>query len=118
MASGDLILNLKKQIALLEKENALVRSNNSELEDYELIISATSDLMSFIDTNYTYRSVNNASSIAHGKSKEEIIGNQLVYNAYTAAIGDLEGFSGHGEQANIRVRRYGGRNIKPYASAE
>jgi sulfopropanediol 3-dehydrogenase len=28
----------------------------------------------------------------------------------------LEGFSGHAEQANIRVRRYGGRNI-PYATA-
>ena len=26
----------------------------------------------------------------------------------------LEGFAGHGEQANIRVRRYGGRNV-PYA---
>ena len=29
--------------------------------------------------------------------KEEIIDNQLVFNAYTAAIGDLEGFSGHFE---------------------
>ncbi len=29
--------------------------------------------------------------------KEELIGNQLVFNAYTAAIGDLEGFSGHFE---------------------
>ena len=28
----------------------------------------------------------------------------------------LEGFAGHAEQANIRVRRYGGRNI-PYAQA-
>jgi len=42
-------------------------------------------------------------------------------NAASAMIGEycsrlcaLEGFSGHGEQANIRVRRYGGRNI-PYA---
>ena len=29
--------------------------------------------------------------------KEEIIDNQLVFNAYTAAIGDLKGFSGHYE---------------------
>lgn len=29
--------------------------------------------------------------------KEELIDNQLVFNAYTAAIGDLEGFSGHFE---------------------
>ncbi len=28
----------------------------------------------------------------------------------------LEGFAGHAEQANVRVRRYGGRNV-PYASA-
>lgn len=29
--------------------------------------------------------------------KEELIDNQLVFNTYTAAIGDLEGFSGHFE---------------------
>jgi sulfopropanediol 3-dehydrogenase len=28
----------------------------------------------------------------------------------------LEGFSAHAEQANVRVRRYGGRNV-PYAQA-
>jgi len=28
----------------------------------------------------------------------------------------LEGFRAHAEQANIRVRRYGGRNV-PYAQA-
>ena len=30
----------------------------------------------------------------------------------------LEGFSGHGEQANIRVRRYGRRNVEPYAAVD
>jgi sulfopropanediol 3-dehydrogenase len=30
----------------------------------------------------------------------------------------LEGFAGHAEQANIRVRRYGGRNIEPYTAAD
>ena len=33
---------------------------------------------------------------------------------YTSRLCALEGFAGHGEQANLRVRRYGGRNI-PYA---
>jgi len=33
---------------------------------------------------------------------------------YTSRLCALEGFSGHGEQANLRVRRYGGRNV-PYA---
>ena len=37
---------------------------------------------------------------------------------YCSRLCALEGFAGHGEQANIRVRRYGGRNIKPYTSAE
>ena len=30
----------------------------------------------------------------------------------------IEGFAGHGEQANIRVRRYGGRNVPPYAAID
>ena len=30
----------------------------------------------------------------------------------------LEGFAGHGEQANIRVRRYGRRNIEPYTAVD
>jgi sulfopropanediol 3-dehydrogenase len=33
---------------------------------------------------------------------------------YCSRLCDLEGFSGHGEQANIRVRRYGHRDV-PYA---
>jgi sulfopropanediol 3-dehydrogenase len=35
---------------------------------------------------------------------------------YASRLSMLEGFVGHAEQANIRVRRYGGRNI-PYATA-
>ena len=30
----------------------------------------------------------------------------------------LEGFSGHGEQANIRVRRYGNRTVAPYSAVQ
>ena len=30
----------------------------------------------------------------------------------------LEGFAGHGEQANLRVRRYGRRNIEPYSAVD
>ena len=30
----------------------------------------------------------------------------------------LEGFAGHGEQANVRVRRYGRRNVEPYAAID
>jgi sulfopropanediol 3-dehydrogenase len=35
---------------------------------------------------------------------------------YCSRLCALEGFAGHGEQANIRVRRFGGRNV-PYAGA-
>lgn len=35
---------------------------------------------------------------------------------YCSRLCALEGFAGHGEQANIRVRRYGGDNV-PYAAA-
>ncbi len=35
---------------------------------------------------------------------------------YCSRLCMLEGFAGHAEQANIRVRRYGGRNV-PYAQA-
>ena len=34
---------------------------------------------------------------------------------YCSRLSMLEGFAGHAEQANVRVRRYGGRNV-PYAT--
>ena len=39
-----------------------------------------------------------------------------MVGAYCSRLCMLEGFVGHAEQANIRLRRYGGRNI-PYGSA-
>lgn len=39
-----------------------------------------------------------------------------LIGAYSSRLCMMEGFAGHAEQANIRVRRYGGRNI-PYAEA-
>ena len=39
-----------------------------------------------------------------------------MIGAYGSRLCMLEGFVGHGEQRNIRVRRYGGRNI-PYGTA-
>jgi len=40
----------------------------------------------------------------------------VMIGEYCSRLCILEGFSGHAEQANIRVRRYGGRNV-PYAQA-
>lgn len=38
----------------------------------------------------------------------------VMIGEYCSRLCSLEGFAGHGEQANVRVRRYGGRKI-PYA---
>ncbi len=37
---------------------------------------------------------------------------------YCSRLCMLEGFAGHAEQANVRVRRYGGRNVPPYTAVE
>jgi sulfopropanediol 3-dehydrogenase len=49
---------------------------------------------------------------------------RVLTDAATIKVGEycsrlcmLEGFAGHAEQANIRLRRYGGRNIEPYTAA-
>jgi sulfopropanediol 3-dehydrogenase len=39
-----------------------------------------------------------------------------MIGAYCSRLCMLEGFVGHAEQANIRLRRYGGRNV-PYGQA-
>jgi sulfopropanediol 3-dehydrogenase len=58
-----------------------------------------------------------------GKFLKTVTYQRVVTDEASAMIGEycsrlcmLEGFVGHAEQANIRVRRYGGRNI-PYATA-
>ena len=50
---------------------------------------------------------------------------KVLTNEASATVGEycsrlcaLEGFAGHGEQANIRVRRYGCRNVEPYSAVE
>lgn len=58
-----------------------------------------------------------------GKFLKTVTYQRVLTDEASAMIGEycsrlcmLEGFVGHAEQANIRVRRYGGRNV-PYASA-
>jgi sulfopropanediol 3-dehydrogenase len=58
-----------------------------------------------------------------GKFLKTMTYQRVLTDAASAKIGEycsrlcmLEGFVGHAEQANLRVRRYGGRNI-PYATA-
>ena len=58
-----------------------------------------------------------------GKFMKTCTYQKVKTDAASAMIGEycsrlcmLEGFSAHAEQANVRVRRYGGRNV-PYAQA-
>ena len=58
-----------------------------------------------------------------GKFLKTVTYQRVLTDAASAMIGAvcsrlcmLEGFVGHAEQANVRVRRYGGRNV-PYATA-
>jgi sulfopropanediol 3-dehydrogenase len=58
-----------------------------------------------------------------GKFLKTVTYQRVLTDAASAMIGEycsrlcmLEGFVGHAEQANLRVRRYGGRNI-PYGAA-
>ena len=44
----------------------------------------------------------------------ETDGASAMIGEYCSRLCALEGFAGHGEQANIRIRRYSGRNV-PYA---
>jgi sulfopropanediol 3-dehydrogenase len=60
-----------------------------------------------------------------GKFLKTVTYQRVTTDAASAAIGEycsrlcmLEGFVGHAEQANLRVRRYGGRNIAYGAAAE
>ncbi len=41
-----------------------------------------------------------------------------LVGAYCSRLCALEGFAGHGEQANIRVRRYGRRNVEPFSAVD
>ncbi len=79
-----------------------------------------------IGTNHTLPTRKNArftGGLWVGKFLKTCTYQKVLTDEASAMIGEycsrlcvLEGFLGHAEQANIRVRRYGGRNI-PYAQA-
>ena len=79
-----------------------------------------------IGTNHTLptkRSARYTGGLWVGKFLKTVTYQRVLTDQASAMIGEycsrlcmLEGFAGHAEQANIRVRRYGGRNI-PYGTA-
>ncbi|MEP9353507.1 histidinol dehydrogenase [Xanthobacter sp. KR7-65] len=79
-----------------------------------------------IGTNHTLPTLKSArytGGLWVGKFLKTCTYQRVLSDEASAMIGEycsrlcmLEGFAGHAEQANVRVRRYGGRNI-PYATA-
>ncbi len=79
-----------------------------------------------IGTNHTLPTKKNArftGGLWVGKFIKTCTYQKVLTDEASAKVGEvcsrlciLEGFSGHAEQANVRVRRYGGRNV-PYAQA-
>ena len=79
-----------------------------------------------IGTNHTLptkKSARYTGGLWVGKFMKTCTYQRVLTDEASAMIGEycsrlcmLEGFAGHAEQANIRLRRYGGRNI-PYATA-
>jgi sulfopropanediol 3-dehydrogenase len=79
-----------------------------------------------IGTNHTlptHKAARYTGGLWVGKFLKTVTYQRVLTDEASAMIGEycsrlcmLEGFAGHAEQANVRVRRYGGRNV-PYASA-
>ena len=81
-----------------------------------------------IGTNHTLptkRAARYTGGLWVGKFMKTCTYQRVVTDEASTRIGEvcsrlcaIEGFAGHGEQANIRVRRYGGRNVPPYAAVD
>jgi len=61
-----------------QQELAERKRAEGSLRQYERIISATDDHMSFLDRNYIYQAVNEAYLQAHQKAREEIVGHSVA----------------------------------------
>ena len=81
-----------------------------------------------IGTNHTLptlRAARYTGGLWVGKFLKTCTYQKVMTNEASAMVGEycsrlcmLEGFAGHAEQANLRVRRYGGRNVPAYEAAE
>lgn len=67
-------------IGALETGKDITERKQAEekLYAYERILSATQDMMSFVNKQYTYQAVNDAYCKVHNKKREEIVGKSVV----------------------------------------
>jgi len=69
---------LEQRVKKIEKAESERKQIEETLRQYEHIISATDDHMSFLDRNYIYQAVNEAYLRAHQKTREEIVGHSAA----------------------------------------
>jgi PAS domain S-box-containing protein len=60
-----------------EPSEALALREQNELQRYRSMVVASSDLMVFVDSTYTYRAVNQAYCDEHQRAQEEILGHTI-----------------------------------------
>ncbi len=74
--------NLKREIEQRKRTEKLVQK-------YQYVLESTSELISFVDKNYVYESVNNSYLAAHGRAREEIEGHSIAEVIGEEAFEDL-----------------------------
>ena len=60
-----------------EPSEALALREQDELQRYRSMVVASSDLMAYVDSTYTYRAVNQAYCDEHQRTQEEILGHTV-----------------------------------------
>lgn len=80
-AGGDLYLTKPiDEAELLASLNAMIRIKKAEdelLRQYKIIISSSTDMMAFLDIDFTYLAVNQAYCDAFNKSSDDIVGYKI-----------------------------------------
>ena len=104
----------------------LVARTQAEIDAAARAICARGDKV--IGTNHTLptkKAARYTGGLRVGKFLKTCTYQKVLTDEASAMIGEycsrlciLEGFSGHAEQANVRVRRYGGRNVAYAQAAE
>jgi len=62
----------------LEEANRLLRERAILLHRYETIIAASTDHISFVDTQYRYQAVNETYLVCHGRARTDIVGHTVA----------------------------------------
>ncbi|MBU8913879.1 MAG: PAS domain-containing protein [Spirochaetales bacterium] len=78
LAIGLLFLVLRQRLRKLEVESTRLRRAEESLREYAQMVEATTDFMSFVDSDLIYRAVNQSYLAAYDKTREEIVGHSVA----------------------------------------